>query len=115
MEECRVLEVRTLDDGINWASLLAEATEDAFGHIDIIFSCPSRSIWSWLRLDNNSESRTSSFTKFASDASLLSSWVPSEGVLSSEHRGESSFFPRIVNNVIRFKASPSSQEKWWPR
>lgn len=38
VQKCRVLVVRSLDDGINGACLLAEATEDALSHIDIVLS-----------------------------------------------------------------------------
>ena len=115
VEEGWVLEVRTFHDCVNWASFLTEATENAFCHINIIFSSSSRSVWSWLRLNHNCESRASSFAKFASDASFLTCWVSSESVLTSEHRWQSSFFPRVMNNMIRLEARPCCQEKWWPR
>ena len=114
MEECWVFEVWSFNDSVNRASFLAEATEDALGHVNVIFSCSSRSIWSWLRFDDNSESWASSFAKFASNAPLFTSWVSSERMLTSEHRGQSSFLPRVMDNVIRLEARPSSQEQRWP-
>lgn len=114
MEECRVLEVRALNDSVDRASFLAEATEDAFSHINIVFSSSSRSIWSWLGFDHNGKSGASSFAQFAGNAPLLACWVSSEGVLASEHGGQSSLLPRIMDDVVGLEARPGRQEERWP-
>ena len=114
MQKCRIFEVWSLNDGINWASLLAEATENALGHIDVVLGSSSGAIGSWLRFDGDSESWASSFTELTGDASLLASWVSSEGVLTSEHGRESSLFPRVVDDVVGFEGGPGGHEEWWP-
>jgi len=48
VEESRILVVWTLDDGVDWASLLAKATEDALCHIDVVFCGAAGAIGSWL-------------------------------------------------------------------
>ena len=85
VEECGVLEVGALDDGVNGAGLLAETTEDALGHVDIVLSGAARAIWPRLRLNSDSEGGASSLAQFASNAALLASWVTTESVLSTEH------------------------------
>lgn len=85
MQKCGVLEVGALHDGVDWASFLAEATENALGHIDVVLGSPSRAIWSWLRFDRDSESWASSLTELTGDTSFLTGWISSKGVLTSEH------------------------------
>ena len=86
MQECRVLEVRAFDNGINWASFLAEAAEDALGHVDVILGRTARAIGTRLGLNGDSESRAGGFAEFAGNAALLTCGVTTEGVLTTEHR-----------------------------
>ena len=95
-----VLEVGALNDSVDGARFLAETTENALGHIDIVLSGSSAAIGTGLRLNLDSESRAGSFAKLASNASLLSSGVSAEGVLTTEHGGEGTLFPRVVDNVL---------------
>lgn len=39
--------------GVHWASLLAEATVDAFGHVDVVTSRPPAAVRAWLRLNGD--------------------------------------------------------------
>ena len=39
-----VLVVRSFDDGIDWAGILAVSTVDAFGHVDVVAGCASGAI-----------------------------------------------------------------------
>ena len=48
VEEGSVLKVWSLDDSIDWAGLLAESTENALGHIDVVLGGTARAVWSWL-------------------------------------------------------------------
>ena len=114
VKEGRVFEVGALDDGVDRAGLLAEATEDALGHVDVVLGRTARAIRSRLTLNLDGEGRTGSFAKLASDASLLTRGIPAERVLASEHRTERALFPRIVQHVIRFKRRVDSKEEDGP-
>ena len=114
MEEGRVLEVGALDDRIDGARLLAEATEDALGHVDVILGRAAGAIRPRLTLNLDSEGRASCFTKLASDASLFACGVATECVLAAEHRAERAFFPRVMQDVIRFERRVDSEEEDWP-
>ena len=48
----------TLDDGIDRTALLTVATIDAFGHIDVVASRPSTTIFSLFGLDSDRQRRT---------------------------------------------------------
>ena len=85
VKECRVLKVRSFNDSIDRACFLAESTEDALRHIDIILGCPSRAVGSRLGLDSDSECRAGSLAQLASNASLFTGRVATQGVLASEH------------------------------
>ena len=54
----RVLEVGPLDDRVHWARLLAEATEDALCHVDIVARRASRAVSARLRIDCDRLQRT---------------------------------------------------------
>jgi len=84
-ERC-VLKVGPFDDCVNGASFLAEAAENALGHVDIVFCGAAGAIGSGLTFDFDCEGWARSFAKFTSDATLLTSWVPSESMLATEHR-----------------------------
>ena len=105
VEESRVFVVWPLDDGVDWACLLTKATEDALRHIDVVFCGAAGAIWSWLRLDRDGVSWASRLAQFASDATLLTSWVSAQSMLSSEHGTERSLLPRVVDDVLQSKRS----------
>ena len=105
MQECCVLIVRSLNDSVDWAGLLAEATEDALGHVNVILGGAARSIGSWLRLNHDGKSWAGSLTQLASDATLLTSRISAQGVLATEHRRERALLPWVVDNVIGLKSS----------
>lgn len=42
-----------LHNGVNWTRLLAEAAVDAFGHVDVVTSCPPAAVGSSLCLDGD--------------------------------------------------------------
>ena len=114
MKECRILEVWSLDNGVYWAGLLAIAAENAFGEVDVVLSSSSGAVRSWLGLDDDGESWAGGFAELASDASLLASWVSSEGVFASEHGREGSLLPWVVNNMVWLESGPGGHEKWRP-
>ena len=114
VQECCVLIVGALNDSIDRASLLAEATEDALGHVNVILGGAARSIGSGLRLNHDCESWAGSLTQLASNATLLTSWVSAQCVLSTEHRRKRSLLPWVVDNVIRLKSSVTCEPDNWP-
>ena len=114
VKEGRVFEVGALDDGVDRAGLLAEATEDALGHVDVVLGRTARAIRSRLTLNLDGKGRTGSFAKFAGDASLLTCGIPAERMLTSEHRTEWALLPRIVQHVIRLKRRVDSKEEDGP-
>lgn len=67
----RVLVVRALNDGIDWACVLAVPAVDALGHIDVVTRGPPGSVGAWLALDGDCVGRASSSAEFAGNASAL--------------------------------------------
>jgi hypothetical protein len=49
-----VLGVRRLNNGIDWATLLAETAVDALGHIDIVSGCSSAAVLTLLSFNGDS-------------------------------------------------------------
>lgn len=86
VQECCVLKVWSFDDCVYGASFLAEAAENALGHVDIVFSSAAGAIGSGLTFDFDCEGWAGSFTKFTCDATFLTSWIPSKSMLATEHR-----------------------------
>lgn len=89
----------TLDNRVNRATLLAVATVDTFGHVDIISCRPATSVLAFLGFDGNSLGRADGFAKLAGDATLFTGGVPTEGVLTTETRGDGTLFKGVVNCV----------------
>ena len=112
--ECGVFEVRSFDNGIDGAGFLAETTEDALGHVDVILGSTARTVRTRFRFNSNGKGRAGGLTELAGNASLLTGRVPSESMLTSEHRGQRSLFPRVVNNMIGLEGTPSSEEHGRP-
>ena len=104
VEECRVFEVGALDNGVDGASLLAEAAENALGHVDVVLGRATGAIGSRLRLDRDSESRASSFAQLAGDAAFFTGGVATQGVLATEHGAQRSLLPRVVKNVLKVES-----------
>ena len=100
MQECRVLKVRSLNNCVDWASFLAESTEDALGHVDIILGRTAGAVWSGLGLNCDGEGGARGFTELAGNASLLAGRVASEGVLTTEHRTQRALLPRVMDDVL---------------
>lgn len=91
--------VLTLNDGVHRAGLLAVATVDALGHIDIVTGRPAASILTLLRLNGDSLGRADSLAKLAGNAALLTSRITTQSVLSSETRGDGTFLEGVKDSV----------------
>ena len=114
VQESGVLEVGALNNGVDGASLLAESTEDALGHIDVVLGSSTGAIRSGLTLDGDGESRASGFAQLASNATLLTGGVAAQSVLTTEHGTERTLLPRVMDDVIRFEGGPSREEQRRP-
>ncbi len=100
MEVGGVFKVRTLDNCIHRARLLAKATEDALGHVDVVFGGAARTVRAGLRLNHDSEGGAGGLAEFAGNAALLTSGVSAEGMFSSEVDTEGSLLPGVVDNML---------------
>ena len=89
----------TLDNGINRARLLAETAVDALCHIDIVACGPPAAVHTLLGLDCDSLRRADSFAELASNAALLASRVPSQGVLATEAGGDGALLEGVKDGV----------------
>ena len=74
----------TLNNGVDWAALLAETTVDALGHVNVITCGPPATVHTLLSLDCDGLRRADGFAQLASNATLLTRGVPSQSVLASE-------------------------------
>ena len=74
----------TLNNGIDWAALLAESAVDALGHVDIIACGPPATVHALFGLDCDGLCRANGFAELASNATLLTGRVPSQGMFASE-------------------------------
>ena len=89
----------TLDNRVHRATLLAVATVDTLGHVDIISCRPATSIHTFLGLDGDCLSRADGFAELAGDAALFTGGVPTEGVFTTETRGNGALFEGVIDCV----------------
>jgi hypothetical protein len=68
---------RTLNDGIDGATLLAVATVDTLGHINVISGRPATSIHTLFSFNGDGLRRADSFTELARNAALFASRIAS--------------------------------------
>jgi hypothetical protein len=69
---CGVLVVRSLDNSINRAGLLAETAVNALGHVNIVTGRATGSILTGLSLNGNGLGGADGLTKLTGNAALLS-------------------------------------------
>lgn len=91
--------VLTLNDGVHRAGLLAVATVDALGHIDIVTGRPAASILTLFRLNSDSLGRADSLAKLAGNAALLTGGITTQSVLSSETGGDGTLLEGVEDSV----------------
>ena len=91
----RELEVRSQDDGVDRARLLAEAAVDAFHHVDVEASGPPRAVVAPRpRLDGDGLRRADRLAQLAGDAALLSVGIAPQRKLPAKKRGDSDPFSK---------------------
>lgn len=89
----------TLNDGIHWAALLAVATVNALGHINIVTGRPAASVLALFGLNGNSLGRADGFTELASNAALFTSGIATEGVFTTETGGDGTLLEGVEDGV----------------
>lgn len=94
-----IFSIGSLNNGINGAALLAVATVDTLGHINIITGRPTASVLTFFGLDGDSLSRADSFAKLASDATLLTGGIAAQSVFATETRRDGTFLEGVEDSV----------------
>ena len=74
----------TLNNRIDRAALLAKTAVDALCHVNIVACGPPAAVHALFSLDCDGLRRADGFAQLASNATLLTRGVPSQGVLASE-------------------------------
>lgn len=93
--------VLTLNNGIHGAALLAVATVDALGHINIITGRPATSILTLLGLNGNSLGGADGFAELAGNAALLTGGITAESVLTTETGRDGTLLEGVEDSVTR--------------
>jgi hypothetical protein len=93
----RELKVGALNNGVYWARFLAKSAVNALGHINIVTRRAARAIRAGLGLNGNGTGRADGFTKLAGNATLLTGFVATESVLTTETGRESSLLKGIID------------------
>src|SRR5579885_1672457 len=96
----REFEVRSLDDGVDRARLLAEAAIDALHHIDVVAGRAPAAVGAGLRLDGDGERGADRLAELAGDAALLAVGIAPKGVLAAEARAERALLVGIVERHL---------------
>jgi hypothetical protein len=89
----------TFYNSIYRATFLTVSTIDALSHINIVSGGPSASVLTFFRLNSDSLRRTDSLAQLACNASLLTSRVTAQGVLTTEPRRYGSLFKGVVDGI----------------
>src|SRR5690606_16791861 len=83
----RELEIRSLDDGVDRAGLLAEAAIDALHHVDVVaHGAAGAVIAAWTGLDGDGLRRADRLAQLAGDAALLPVGIAAQRVLAPKAR-----------------------------
>ena len=97
--DVNIITALTLDNGINWAALLAKAAVDALRHVYIVSCRPSATVHTLFCLNCDSLRRADSLAQFASNAALFSCGIPPQSMFSSETWGNRAFLEWIINCI----------------
>src|SRR6202044_2742190 len=94
-------EIRSLDDRIDRAGLLAHAAIDAFDHIDVVARrAPGAVVATRARFDGDRLGGADRLAEFAGDATFFAVGIAAQGVFASESRRQWSLFMRIVQRRL---------------
>src|SRR3954471_15885060 len=108
----RELEIRALHDGIDRAGLLAQATIDAFDHVDVVAGGAARAVVAArARFDGDRLGRTDRLAQLAGDAALLAVGIAAQRMFAAEARRDRPLLERIVQRRLRFEEIPHGEEE----
>src|SRR6516225_2453445 len=100
----RELEVRSFDDGVDRAGLLAKSAIDAFDHVDVVARGAARAVVAARpRLYGDGLRRTDRLAQLAGDAALLAVRIAAQRMLAAKARGELSLLERIIECWLRLE------------
>src|SRR5207244_3072559 len=95
------LEVRPLDNGVDRASLLAEAAVDALHHVDVVArGAAGAVVAARTGLDGNRLRRADRLAQLAGDAALFAVRITAQHMLAAEARRDRPFLERIVQGRL---------------
>src|SRR5262249_38796143 len=100
----RELEVRSFDDGVDRAGLLAKSAIDAFDHVEgVAGGGAGAGVGAGPRLYGDGLRRTDRLAQLAGDAALLAVRIAAQRVLAAKARGELPLLERIVERWLRLE------------
>jgi hypothetical protein len=79
-------EIRSLDDRVDRAGLLAIAAIDAFGHVDVVARRAAAAVLARLGLDGDRQRRADRLAELAGDAAFFAIRIASQRMLAAEAR-----------------------------
>src|SRR3954465_6040184 len=97
------LQIRSLDNRIDWAGLLAITAINAFRHIDVVARRAPAAVLARLGLDRNAQRRADCLAQFAGNAALLAVRIAAQHVLAAETRADRVFLIRIIDRDRRLE------------
>mmetsp|Transcript_5996 Transcript_5996/g.12035 ORF Transcript_5996/g.12035 Transcript_5996/m.12035 type:complete len:206 (+) Transcript_5996:69-686(+) len=93
--------VGTLDNGIDGASFLAETAIDALGHVNIVPSGSTGSVFAFRNLNGNGLRRASRFAQLAGNATFFPRRITSKSMLTAESRRKRSLLEGVIDRGRR--------------
>mmetsp|Transcript_13687 Transcript_13687/g.41384 ORF Transcript_13687/g.41384 Transcript_13687/m.41384 type:complete len:254 (+) Transcript_13687:800-1561(+) len=96
----RVLVVRALHDRVHRTRLLAEAAEDALGHVDVVAGGLAGTVLAHFGLNRNRLGGADGFAELASDTALFARRVAAQRVLAAEPRRQRALFEGVVDRDL---------------
>src|SRR5689334_12516145 len=105
-------EVRTLDDGVDRAGLLAEPAIDALHHVDVVArGAPRAVVPPRACLDGDGLGRADRLAELAGDAALLAVRIAAQRVLAAEARRQRALLERIGQRRLRLEETAHAEEE----
>src|SRR6185503_821379 len=110
------LEIRSLNDGVDWTGLLAEAAINTFYHVDVVARGAARAVVAArLGLDGDGLRRADRLAELAGDAAFLAVGIAAQRMLAAEPRRDRAALEGIINGRLRpheiLHGEPEGREK----
>src|SRR6185312_15018735 len=95
------LEIRSLNDGVDWTGLLAEAAINTFYHVDVVARGAARAVVAArLGLDGDGLRRADRLAELAGDAAFLAVGIAAQRMLAAKARADRPFLVRIIQRRL---------------